>query len=231
MTGSRLTIDGLQIKGTESTNTTQGLIYLLGGGGTVVVQNCILQGYIKFAYGIITYSQNGDIIQNNVLISTNLGEGIYVDTGAAITSCTIVSTNSSSGAGIRNGGGNTVVKNTAVYGFGANDYQGTASASCTNNATDQASFGGTNYGGSGQTSLTGATEWQSVTNTSEDLRLKSTSAKLKDNGATAGPANDIAGTARPQGSAYDIGCWELVVAAAGAFNPFYYREHVARAGG
>lgn len=53
-----------------------------------------------------------------------------------------------------------------------------------------------------------------ASSTASDFRIISTSA-MKDAGITdASYASvDIARTARPQGSAYDVGCWELVVAA------------------
>lgn len=53
--------------------------------------------------------------------------------------------------------------------------------------------------------------FQNITDATRDYRIKSTSA-LKDTGttdATNAPL-DIAFTSRPQGSAYDVGCWELV---------------------
>jgi len=55
--------------------------------------------------------------------------------------------------------------------------------------------------------------FQNITDATRDYRLKSTSA-LIDVGttdATNAPV-DIAGTARPSGSAYDVGCWEFVQA-------------------
>ena len=55
-----------------------------------------------------------------------------------------------------------------------------------------------------------------------DFRAK-TGADILDAGTTDSTnvpnANDIAKTARPQGSAWDIGAWELVVAAAPSTKP------------
>jgi hypothetical protein len=98
------------------------------------------------------------------------------------------------------------VVNTAIVGF-PTDASGTIGG--TNNATDKATGGlpATNR----QNSLVGATEFESITNGSEDFRLKSTSAKCKDNGTASGsptpPSTDIVGQAR-SGST-DIGVWEL----------------------
>ena len=57
--------------------------------------------------------------------------------------------------------------------------------------------------------------FQGISAATVDLRIKSTSA-LKDNGSASGAATDIVGTARPQGSAYDVGAWEYKTAAASA---------------
>jgi hypothetical protein len=228
-------MDGLQAK-TTSTDTQVILIQSASGADNITLQNCIFQGTSTPGTGsnnaLVVMRGNSSVIQNCVINPTNNTgvQGLMPIGNITITDCTIVSTNGSSGIGVRGDYGAVVMKNTAVAGF-TTDFTGTANASSTNNATSKASFGGTNYGGSGQTSIVGATEWTSVTNGSQDFRLAAGSAKLKDNGATTGPSTDIAGTSRPQGSAYDIGCWELVAAAAGAFSPYFYREHVARAGG
>lgn len=214
--GANTIIDGIQIKNTS----TSGAAQALGASGTGTgntYSNLVLEGaaatYVTTAYG--TTVQNCAVIQH----SSGAGRG-FQDAGGncTVTDLTVVASNGATSIGYVTAYSGSLVKNTAVAGF-TTDYSGTASASSTNNATDKGTFGGTNFGGSGQTSLTATTEWESVTNNSEDLRLKSTSAKLKDNGATTGPTNDIAGTSRPQGSAYDIGCWELVAAA--AFKAFW----------
>ncbi len=220
-------IDGLQIK---ATNAHMGKLLNLSAVN-LTIQNCIVQGAGTALIALFA-GDTSSVAQNCLALNTTTaGDGIFSVQGGKIFDCTSVSSGGSSGNGIRALYGPAgIAKNNASAGY-TTDYLGTADASSTNNATDKGSFGGTNWGGSGQVSLVATTEWQSVTNGSEDLRLKSTSAKLKDNGATVGPSVDIANTSRPQGSAYDIGCWELVAAAAGAFNPYYYREHVARAGG
>jgi hypothetical protein len=58
--------------------------------------------------------------------------------------------------------------------------------------------------------------FEGITNADKDFRIKSTSAML-DVGTTSSTygGTDIAFTARPQGSAYDVGCWEFVAAAGG----------------
>lgn len=100
------------------------------------------------------------------------------------------------------------LKNVAVAGW-ATDYNGTAGA-CSNNATDKGSFGGTNFGTSGQVSLVPSTEWQNASSGTNDYRVKSsTSVKLKGNGTASGtPSTDIVGTTRaapPTIGAWDVG--------------------------
>ena len=103
--------------------------------------------------------------------------------GGSFYNCALVNTAGGSGKqGFKSTYGTFIAKNCVVYGFATN-YAGTASASSTNNATDAASFGGTNWGTAGQVSIVGATEWESATGAG-DWRLKSTSAKLKANGTT-----------------------------------------------
>ncbi len=205
-------IDGLQIKTTD--NASQNCIDAGAGPLSITFQNNIVYGKVRnvnFSFFLLFAADLTPLIQNNVFIVTSAsGCGIEASKGGTWLDNTIVSSGPSSSTGIKNVyAPRPLVKNTAVAGF-TTDYSGTADGSSTNNATDLGAFGGTNYGTSGQVSLVATTEWQSVTAASEDLRLKSTSAKLKDNGVTAGPTNDIAGTTRPQGSAYDIGAWELV---------------------
>ncbi len=210
VTGGNCIIDGLQVYNDSASG--QGAIGNNQASGAV--QNCILYSKLRTAgNSVLLVNGNPAVAATNCLVLVNgtTGRGVSTGQAGALTDLTIVAA-SGAGTGAVSPYSGNVWKNCAVYGF-TTDYSGTASASSTNNATDLGAFGGTNYGTSGQVSLVGTTEWQSVTAGSEDLRLKSTSAKLKDNGATAGPTNDIAGTTRPQGSAYDIGAWELVVAA------------------
>lgn len=69
-------------------------------------------------------------------------------------------------------------------------------------------------GTTGVTQTTYANEFQNVLAATRDYRLKSGAAE-KNTGTTdaTNAANDIIGTARPQGSAYDVGCWEFEIPA------------------
>jgi hypothetical protein len=66
-------------------------------------------------------------------------------------------------------------------------------------------------GTAGVTQTTYSSEFQNVNNATRDFRLV-TGAAQKDTGTTdaTNGANDIVGTTRPSGSAYDVGCWEFI---------------------
>jgi len=89
------------------------------------------------------------------------------------------------------------VKNVSFFGNDVDWYSDTSNVTCTNCATDFSSGTSTLPGSAHQYDLIGATEWESVTNGSEDFRLKSGSVKCKDNGTSSGaPTIDIIGQAR-----------------------------------
>lgn len=117
--------------------------------------------------------------------------------------------------------GTSTVSNTAVLGFNT-DASGTIGG--TNNATDKSSSGmpATNL----QTSLVGSTEFENVASfATADFRLKSTSAKCKDNGTASGaPSLDTIGQSR-SGST-DIGAWEYQAAGGASVVPILnsYRQ-------
>ena len=91
-------------------------------------------------------------------------------------------------------------------------WTGGSSPSGNNNASSDNSAA-TDYTSS-LTTVAGAVIFQSVTPGAEDFRLV-TGAALIDAGVTLTVANDIAGTTRPSGSAWDIGAWEFVSASTG----------------
>ena len=78
-------------------------------------------------------------------------------------------------------------------------------------------------GTTGVTQCTYSSEFQNVTDGTRDFRLKSGAAQI-DTGTTdsTNTPTDIAGTTRPSGSAYDVGCWEFV-----ASNPVTVTPPVA----
>jgi hypothetical protein len=76
----------------------------------------------------------------------------------------------------------------------------------------------------GTTSVTYNTSLvKNVTDGTHDFKAVTGSALLNAGTTDAtNAANDIVGTARPQGASYDVGCWELVVAAAGGYVPYNF---------
>jgi hypothetical protein len=113
--------------------------------------------------------------------------------------------------------GAPLLNNVVVAGF-ATDYSGTA-GTCANNATDKGTFGGTNYGTSGQVSVPLSTAtWQNITPATADLRAKSSGTKLPANGTNTGtPSTDIVGTTRA--SPTTIGAWEASAGGGGGAKP------------
>lgn len=86
-------------------------------------------------------------------------------------------------------------------------------------------------GTTGVTQATYANEFVDVNNATADFRLKSGAAEI-DTGTTdsTNAPTDIIGTLRPQGAAYDVGCWEYKVAG-GFFSRFYYDLPAGNRGG
>jgi hypothetical protein len=159
-----------------------GEVVRLDGGGSV--ENCLIykNGALNVADALLKIGGGGTA--NNVTLA-NTGSGTVA-------------------TGLRSAYGTLVAKNVAVFGA-TTDASGTLTGS-TNNATDSAGGGFPSTGR--QNSLVGATEWESVTDGSEDFRVKSsTSVKLLDFGTSTGtPSTDIVGQTRT--GSYDIGAWE-----------------------
>lgn len=213
-TGTHVIIDGLQIRTTATSSN-----HTLKVTDNTTVRNCIIYGGMEANRRVLLADGATITLQNLLVVLTNNSGSRGVDiSGVSVTfdGGIVAATNSSAGDGIRvSYASNPItIRNVAVYGFSTTDFSGSTSSGSTNNATSNASFSSGSYSTSGQTSIVGATEFESVTAGSEDFRLKSTSAKLKDNGATVGLTADIVGTTRT--APYDIGVWELV--SGSAFN-------------
>ncbi len=213
--GPYFIFDGLMI-----TNSSGGT-YVISIGNNSTIQNCIVRS-VTSGFPVIQTNSNPNVnIYNCIVHHTNGGLGINTTAnGLVVTNSLIIATGPTGSFGFRqqySSGVPPLVKNTAVFGF-TTDFQNTSSSLCAANATDKATFGGTNWGSNGgQTSIT-SSEWISVTTGSEDFRLSNSSTKLKDLGVTTTLITDIVGTTRPQGAAYDIGPWELAGGASLASN-------------
>lgn len=141
-------------------------------------------------------------LDNNLCVLSGSTTSGYVVRGGNIYNCTLVrpADLSSGGGAFHNYVG--TVQNCALFGFSSN---GTA-ASITYSATDKGTMSGTGN----LVSQVYADQFEDVDAATYDYKLKS-GASLIGAGVTDATygATDIVGTARPQGSAYDIGCWEL----------------------
>ena len=206
-------IDGLQVK---NTNTSGRSIAISGTNDANIWQNCILEHKIS-STSIYTIYGSSSKIRNCLLVNhdsganafaANLGNGasIYNSTGVRPSNVT------ASSSAFRFQYGSPNCKNTAGFGFSGFSTGG-ASPAGSNNASDQT----IGFGSSNQASKTYANQFQATDASAgaHDFRLKS-GADCIDTGTTdaTNGTPDIANTSRPSGSAYDIGCWEFVSAAA-----------------
>lgn len=179
------------------------------------VERCIMESGTSFGAPVTWCSG----VLANCLISHRIQPNYGVETAYAtnlyIVNCTIVQTSNlaGGGTGFSQFGSPINVINCAIFGFNTLHAGSSSSFSGSNNCSDLA----LTFGMSNQSSKTYANQFQNNTQSSRDFRLKSGSDCI-DNGTTASTqipsADDIIGTSRPSGSAWDIGCWELVAAAA-----------------
>lgn len=157
------------------------------------------------------------IIKNSLLVLSKASSAngvLRLDSSATAYGCTaVVPTGVAAPAGILQGAyGSTVVENCALYGNGAPlKVSGGNTPAYANCASDAASLptgvASLAYASAGFVAIAG-------TGTTHDYRLSSAAAGLCNIGHNYGlSAIDIVGTSRPQGSDYDIGCWEVQVAA------------------
>lgn len=212
-----VTISGLQIANTGTSapvnNSTTNLT-------NTVMENCIIEGS---GGTVAAVTWRSGMIRNCLAVkrSSTAISGINVPSGATnsrIVNCTVVKPSSftANSTAISTGTTGTVtVENCAGFGFSSFSTTGGATISGSNNCSDTTIA----FGTSNQQSKTYANQFAVTTDTGRDFKAIA-GADLLDNGVTdttnVPSATDIAGTSRPQGSAWDIGCWELVVAAGGA---------------
>ena len=152
-------------------------------------------------------------VKNCLLIQRGTsGDGIFISypgSAGLIINNTIVRPSDITAAdnGIHSTSGSWTVVNTAIFGF-TNFSSGGTPTGCSNNASD-VTIG---TGSANQASKTYTSQFQTTTDAARDFRAKAAADLLENATSTGAPSTDIVGTSRPQSSAYDIGCWELVVA-------------------
>lgn len=190
----------------------------------VVVDSCIEECNSASTLSVGMHRQRSGMVVNSVLINLgSTGGGISFDyaTNPVVANCTIVRTsnNAAAGTALSAFSGSWAIQNSAIFGFSTLNSGGSVTGN--NNCSDLA----IGFGSSNQASKTYANQFKVTTASGRDFRVKNSSADVVDNGAnlssaypltSLGSSLDIALTTRPQGSAWDIGAWELVVAAAAA---------------
>lgn len=191
----------------------QNAIYGWGSGGPTATNNltkiehCLVHSNSAVTYGSFNWGNYNQIHRNNISYVSGASRMFDV---RGITSCEV------SNCLFYTQGGDfpflldtsgSVVKNTYVGGASSQCFWSGSSPSGNNNASSDTTA--TAQFSSSINSIAGATAFTSVTSGSEDFRTKSGFTGLTDFGATlAAITDDCVGTARPQGSAYDIGPFE-----------------------
>lgn len=212
-------IEKLQVKTTASGYAGSWPVTV--GAANVTLKNCIFEDTDTAYNGyVVSAGQQSGFLMVNCLVkghaqsNNGAANGVIAFKFGEIVNCTIALTGTiSSGNGLTGGSydsGMGTVTNGAVFGF--TGFRSGTLGTFVTCATDLASAP------SGvATSKTYSSQFENVTNGTHDYRAKS-GGYLLDSGTTDSRASpDIAGTTRPSGSAYDIGCWELVSASPSAY--------------
>lgn len=225
ITTNFVTLRGLQIAMTGGGNSDRACKQNVGATDTVL-EDCIFEAAgtnSNGATGVVYTAGNSFTVRNCLIVNrANSGsEAIGFDYASGHT---IVFVNNTlvrpsdktvgTAAALRGSNGTVTITNCCWFGFASSNTGGTTFTG-SNNCSDVA----IGFGTSNQASKTYANQFQNTSDATRDFRLK-TGSDCIDNGVTdsTNAATDIVGTTRPQGSAYDIGCWELLVTIAGPYT-------------
>lgn len=162
-------------------------------------------------------SSYGPVTLRNSLValraSSTKGSIASMSNGGSAVNVTFVATNVAATAGVSNGYGASSFKNCAFFNVGS-VRSGGASPTFTNCATDVASPP-SGCATTAYSTSTGA-KFVNITDGSHDYRIQSGSSLIDAGTAdSTNAATDILGASRPQGSAYDIGAFELSASGGG----------------
>lgn len=186
------------------------------GTGTtgLVMDKCIIENSGVSNEALRTYG--ACTVKNTLVVGRSTGVVALLSNGTEAYNCTFARTASSTSNIFTGAYGTSTLKNCAFFGGATTLASGSSTRTYTTCYTDTASPP------SGCTTVAYDTStgsgFENKTDATRDFRIKTGSA-LINVGTTdsTNAANDIAGTARPQGSAYDVGAWELA-SAGGAGN-------------
>lgn len=196
--GTNLVVEDLQFRSTSTSASS--CVKVLGGG---TASRCILWrasgGYV------VVQGASGFTINDSLLVGANSSGIEALATSLVLNNCTLATVTSGNTGIAQPFAVAPVAKNCVFWNF-TTDVAGTAGGGTTNNATSKASFGGTGWGTSGQTSVTSA-DFENVSSGTEDFRIAAGSTKLINTGAAAvGSGADVVNTTRT--GTLDIGAWE-----------------------
>lgn len=215
LSGANLIVEDLQLRTTN--NAASSCVRPSNG---VIVRRSILW---RNGGSYVVNQANNATFQDSLIVNGAGGGGISVNgDNLDIDNCTLANI-SGGGIGIQQSYTQAVpprVRNTAFRGF-TTAAQGTYRSGSTANATTTASWTGT--GISGTTSIAD-TEWESVTASSEDFRLRTTASATMKTGGASGVGTGLDGVATTRGATNrSIGAWEAPGSGGGGFlaRPFY----------
>lgn len=226
---SNVILSGLQFKDPLSTSNCTILQYgaTTGSGGRI--EDCIFDGFAQTGGANIVQINTPNCIHKivNCLIvdraASSSGAAALGLTASVMTvvNCTLVGTNTptnTAGYEFQNSTGTAVLKNSIATGYSAATavHSLGAAVAVDHSLFSAGSLTGTNVT-TGSGNLFSKTAANQFTSATTDFRLK-VAADALDVASTdttdIASADDIAGSARPQGSAWDMGCWEFLVSAA-----------------
>ena len=203
-----VTIENLQINNIATGTSGANGIKMYGGTGVTTVNSCHIVGTSSSTgdvYGIAAFEHgtvNNTIIRDQVNGADSGHYGVICSSSAVITlnNCTIYNCY----YGVRELSGTASCYNCAVGSCADDFYSVTNIQYCCSDDGDDTGAG------TAQTPLDG--DWDNEFNNAAngDFSLKSGGNCVDNASATYAPADDIIGTARPQGAADDIGAFEYV---------------------
>ena len=195
----------LQIAGSNG-NSSRSTV--LSPATNLWIEKCLIEGTVG---PVVTMNGANCKMTNTLVVKRAAGDNIVSgQTSLSLWNCTLVKPSDlgavTDGLKITYASGTSTTQNCAIFGA-TNAAVSNGTLTHTNGRTDDASpptgFTQITY------NTTTGSGFQNITDATRDFRIKDTSAMV-DVGTTdsTNAATDIVGTARPEGSAYDIGAWE-----------------------